>query len=34
MDEFTDGDLTHETLIHALNNVFEPIVEIAELLNG
>jgi signal transduction histidine kinase len=34
MDDSVDGDLTHETLIHDLNNVFETIIEIAELLNG
>lgn len=34
MDTPVDGDLTHETLIHDLNNVFETIIEIAELLKG
>lgn len=34
MDPVMDGDLTHETLIHDLNNVFETITEIAELLNS
>ena len=29
-----DGDLTHEALIHDLNNVFETITEIAELLSS
>ena len=34
MDDSTDGDLTHEALIHDLNNVFETITEIAELLSS
>ena len=34
MDELLDPDLTHETLIHDLNNVFETITEAAELLNS
>ncbi len=34
MDELVDPDLTHETLIHDLNNVFETITEAAELLNS
>lgn len=34
MDEFVDPDLTHECLIHDLNNVFETITEAAELLNA
>ena len=38
MVEFPDGDgardLTHESLVHDLNNVFETIAEAAELLNG
>ena len=33
MNEPIDGDLTHAALIHDLNNVFETITEIAELLN-
>jgi signal transduction histidine kinase len=33
MDDPIDGDLTHAALIHDLNNVFETITEIAELLN-
>ena len=32
MDEAVDSDLTHESLIHDLNNVFETITEAAELL--
>ncbi len=34
MDDPLDSDLTHETLIHDLNNVFETITEAAELLNS
>jgi signal transduction histidine kinase len=34
MDDSMDGDLTHEALIHDLNNVFETITEIAELLSS
>ncbi len=34
MEDSIDGDLTHEALIHDLNNVFETITEIAELLSG
>jgi signal transduction histidine kinase len=34
MDEFVDPDLTHEWLIHDLNNVFETITEAAELLSA
>jgi len=33
MDEAFDSDLSHESLIHDLNNVFETITEAAELLN-
>lgn len=33
-DDPLDGDLTHETLLHDLNNVFETIIEIAELLSS
>jgi signal transduction histidine kinase len=32
MEETADSDLTHEALIHDLNNVFETIIESAELL--
>jgi signal transduction histidine kinase len=34
MEESPDSDLTHETLIHDLNNVFETITEAAELLSS
>ncbi len=34
MNDSNDGDLTHAALIHDLNNVFETITEIAELLNN
>lgn len=34
MDESTDSDLTRESLIHDLNNVFETITEAAELLSA
>ncbi|MBV9156185.1 MAG: GHKL domain-containing protein [Acidobacteriaceae bacterium] len=34
MEESLDTDLTHESLIHDLNNVFETITEAAELLSG
>jgi signal transduction histidine kinase len=34
MEEALDSDLTHETLIHDLNNVFETISEAAELLSA
>lgn len=34
MDETLESDLTHESLIHDLNNVFETITEAAELLNA
>lgn len=34
MDDSIDADLTHESLIHDLNNVFETITEAAELLNS
>jgi signal transduction histidine kinase len=34
MDDFFDPDLTHECLIHDLNNVFETITEAAELLSA
>ena len=34
MDDSPDGDLTHAALIHDLNNVFETITEIAELLSN
>jgi len=34
MDDALDSDLTHECLIHDLNNVFETITEAAELLNA
>ncbi|MBV8069914.1 MAG: HAMP domain-containing histidine kinase [Acidobacteriaceae bacterium] len=34
MDESNESDLSHESLIHDLNNVFETITEAAELLNS
>jgi signal transduction histidine kinase len=34
MDDSLDPDLTHECLIHDLNNVFETITEAAELLSA
>ncbi|MBV9611419.1 MAG: GHKL domain-containing protein [Acidobacteriaceae bacterium] len=34
MDDSLDSDLTYESLIHDLNNVFETITEAAELLNA
>lgn len=34
MDSVSEADLTHETLVHDLNNVFETITEAAELLRG
>ncbi|MGC2662154.1 MAG: ATP-binding protein [Bryobacteraceae bacterium] len=34
MDEATDSDLTRESLIHDLNNVFETITEVADLLSA
>ena len=34
MDDSLDSDLTYETLVHDLNNVFETITEAAELLSG
>ena len=34
MDESTDSDLTRESLIHDLNNVFETITEVADLLSS
>ena len=34
MNDSLDPDLTHETLIHDFNNVFETINEAAELLNS
>lgn len=34
MNEQTDKSLSHETLIHDFNNVFETITEAAELLSG
>jgi signal transduction histidine kinase len=34
MDDPGDADLTHESLVHDLNNVFETISEAAELLSG
>jgi len=34
MDDFAEADLTHESLVHDLNNVFETITEAAELLNS
>ncbi len=34
MEELLDSDLTHESLIHDLNNVFETITDAAELLNA
>jgi signal transduction histidine kinase len=34
MDDSVDADLSYESLIHDLNNVFETITEAAELLNG
>lgn len=32
MEESSDADLTHESLVHDLNNVFETIIEASELL--
>ena len=32
MEESSDPDLTHESLVHDLNNVFETIIEASELL--
>ena len=34
MEDHPDSDLTHESLIHDLNNVFETITEAAELLSA
>ncbi len=34
MDDSLEADLSHESLIHDLNNVFETITEAAELLNA
>jgi signal transduction histidine kinase len=34
MEDALESDLTHETLVHDLNNVFETITEAAELLNA
>jgi signal transduction histidine kinase len=34
MEESSDADLTRESLVHDLNNVFETISEVAELLNA
>src|SRR5690349_5608645 len=34
MEDAPDSDLSHESLIHDLNNVFETITEAAELLNS
>ena len=34
MEESLDADLTHESLLHDLNNVFETITEAAELLKA
>jgi signal transduction histidine kinase len=34
MDDTSESDLTHESLIHDLNNVFETITEAAELLSS
>ncbi len=34
MDDSIEADLTHESLIHDLNNVFETITEAAELLRA
>lgn len=34
MEDSLDSDLSHESLIHDLNNVFETITEAAELLSG
>lgn len=34
MEESPDADLTHESLVHDLNNVFETITEAAELLKA
>ena len=34
MEDSLDPDLSHESLIHDLNNVFETITEAAELLNS
>jgi signal transduction histidine kinase len=34
MDEPIESDLTHDSLVHDLNNVFETISEVAELLSA
>jgi len=34
MEDALDSDLSHESLVHDLNNVFETITEAAELLNA
>jgi signal transduction histidine kinase len=34
VDEQLESDLTHESLIHDLNNVFETITDVAELLSA
>ncbi len=34
MEDSIDSDLTHESLVHDLNNVFETISDAAELLNA
>jgi signal transduction histidine kinase len=34
MDDSLESDLSHETLVHDLNNVFETITEAAELLSS
>ncbi len=34
MDDAPEADLTHESLVHDLNNVFETITEAAELLSA
>ncbi len=34
MEDSVDADLSHESLVHDLNNVFETIIEAAELLSA
>jgi signal transduction histidine kinase len=34
MEDSLDSDLTHESLVHDFNNVFETIMEVAELLSA
>jgi signal transduction histidine kinase len=34
MEDSLDSDLTHESLVHDFNNVFETITEVAELLSA